>query len=317
MTQHDSSTLPTHRPDTSSEAPETPETPEAPATPGPSRPERPWLPPLAHALGLLVVYLLALCTPIGQRAENALLNSTEGAGNAWFYPLSGAEYGSTPVPPLELSAEPTIAVGTAVLVLLILIRRCWWQGCAALGIVVCTVGVSEVFPSVLPRPDLVNARESLLDQGFPSGHAAIPAVLTLGAVLVVAPRIRPYVATAGVLWLACIAGYSATGGGHRSSEVLGAVLIACTCSALATWLLWLLPNAAAPDVTRTPRALPAVVLALSAVIAFVCGAHGDSLTRSLFSGVTGSVCAALVWYAAMALPTLPSRPSPLARTARR
>lgn len=304
MTQNDSSTLPTRRP----------EAPEVPAMDGPSRPERPWQPPLLHALGLLVVYVFAICTPIGQRAENALLNMTEGAVNAWFYPLSGAEYGSTPVPPLELSAEPTIAVGTAVLALLILLRRCWWQGCAALGIVVCTVGVNEVFP--LPRPDLVNARENLLGQGFPSGHAAIPAVLTLGAVLVVAPRVRPYVASLGVLWLACIAGYTATGGGHRPSEVLGAVLIGTTFSGLATWLLRLLPGAAAPDLTQMPRMLPAVVLSLSVVIAFICGANGDSLVRSLFSGATGFACVLLVWYSAMALPTLPSRPSLLARTGR-
>ncbi|MFG3258249.1 phosphatase PAP2 family protein [Streptomyces sp. NPDC048172] len=275
------------------------------------------MPPLLYALGLLAVYLLALCTPIGQRAENAILDSTEGSREAWFYPLSGAEYGSTPMPPMELSAERTLMVGLAVLVLLILVRRCWWQGCAALGIVVVTAGGGEVLNGVLPRPDLVNAPENLLGQGFPSGHTIIPASLTLAAVLVVAPRVRPYVATVGTLWLACIAAASATMGGHRSSEVLGAALMACTCSALVTWLLPLLPRAAAPDITPVPRALSAVVLALSAALALVCGAHGESLPRSLTSGVTGFVCVTLVWYAAVILPSRTARTAQTAQTAGR
>ena len=162
---------------------------------------------------------------------------------------------------MELSAKPTLMVGLAVIVVLTLVRRCWRQGCAALGVVILTTGGKEVLKStILPRPDLVGAPENLLDQGFPSGHTAIPAALTLAAVLVVSPRIRPYVATAGVLWLACIAAASATMGGHRPSEVLGATLLACACYGLATWLL---PPAAAPGATRSPRALPVITLTLA------------------------------------------------------
>lgn len=293
MAQHDSPTPSTHRPSPSDGAP------DALSAHSSSRTERPWMPPLLYLLGLLVVYLLALCTPAGQRAENTILRGTESPREAWFYPLSGVKYGSMPMPPMELSAEATLLVGLVVLAVLTLRRRCWWQGCAALGIVVLTAGGGEVLNEILPRPDLVNAPPNLLDQGFPSGHTAIPAALTLAAVLVVAPRIRPYVATVGVLWLACIAAACATMGGHRSSEVLGAALMACVCSALATWLL---PRAVGAEPGPIPRALPAVVLTLSAALAFVCGARDDSLTRSLASGATGFVCAALVWYAAVVLP---------------
>ncbi|CAM5721703.1 hypothetical protein SALBM311S_10653 [Streptomyces alboniger] len=109
-------------------------------------------------------------------------------------------------------------------------------GIAALAVVILTTGGKEVLKStILPRPDLVGAPDNLLDQGFPSGHTAIPAALTLAAVLVGFPRIRPYVATAGVLWLACIAAASATMGGHRPSEVLGATLLACACYGLGTY----------------------------------------------------------------------------------
>ncbi|RLV73443.1 hypothetical protein D3C57_129495 [Streptomyces rapamycinicus NRRL 5491] len=306
MTQHDGSTLPAHRPDTSGQTPEVRAVsgPSSTNVSGPSSTKRPWMPPLLYALGLLAMYLFAVYTPVGQRAENGIFNSSEaGSLDAWFYPLSGSELDSTPMPPMGQSAEPTLMVGLAVLVVLALVGRYWWRGCAALAIVVLTAGGGEVLHKVLPRPDLVNAPENLVFQGFPSGHATVPAALTLAAVLVVAPRIRPYVAAIGVLWLACTASVSATMGGHRPSDVLGATLIACTCSALATWLVPLLPRAAAPDVMPIPRALPAVVLALSAALALVCGARDDSLTRSLTSGATGFVCVALVWYAAVILPS--------------
>ncbi len=263
------------------------------------------MPALLYTLGFLTLYLLAICTPWGQRAENALFGlGKQGGEEAWIYPLSGAAYGSTPLPPMELSAKPTLMVGLAVIVVLTLVRRCWWPGCAALGIVILTTGGKEVLKSTLPRPDLVGAPENLLDQGFPSGHTAIPAALTLAAVLVVSPRIRPYVATVGVLWLACIAAASATMGGHRPSEVLGATLLACACYGLATWLL---PPAAAPAATRSPRALPVITLTLALAIALASGARNDTLTRSLVSGATGFICAALVWYAAVGRPAHTAR----------
>nr|WP_307628605.1 hypothetical protein [Streptomyces turgidiscabies] len=128
--------------------------------------------------------------------------------------------------------------------------------------------------------------------------------MTLAVVLVVSPRIRPYVATAGVLWLACIAAASATMGGHRPSEVLGATLLACACYGLATWLL---PSAAAPGATRIPRALPVITLTLALAVALVSGARNDTLTRSLVSAATAFICAALVWYATVGRPAHTAR----------
>ncbi|MFI1753548.1 phosphatase PAP2 family protein [Streptomyces sp. NPDC020571] len=302
MTQHDSPSLPAHRPGASRQAP------EAPDDTSPSRETRPWMPALLYTLGFLTVYLLAVCTPWGQRAENALFGlGKQGGEEAWFYPLSGSAYGSTPLPPMELSAKPTVMVGLAVIVVLTLVRRCWRQGGAALGVVILATGGKEVFKSAMPRPDLAGAPENLLDQGFPSGHTVIPAALTLAAVLVVSPRIRPYAATVGVLWLASIAAASATMGGHRPSEVLGATLLACACYGLATWLL---PQAAEPGATRNPRALPVITLTLALAVALASGARNDTLTRSLVSAATAFICAALVWYAAV------GQPAPTARRTR-
>ncbi|MXM68759.1 phosphatase PAP2 family protein [Streptomyces sp. HUCO-GS316] len=290
MTQHDSSTLPPHWPDGPGQAS------EAPAGRSPSRTTRPWTTALLYFLGFLAVYLLAVCTPVGQRAENALFDL--GAGDrrkAWIYPWSGAAYGSTPLPPLESSHISTLIAGLGVIAVVTLVRRCWRQGCAAVGVVVVTIAGKEVLKTVLPRPDLVHARESLIEGSFPSGHAAIPAALTLGVILVASPRIRPYVTTVGVLWLACIAAAVQALGHHRPSDVLGSTLLACVCYSLVAWLA---PTAAAPDIMRSPRALPTIALALSTAGALAAGARSDSLVLSLVDAAAAFVCAALLWYIA-------------------
>ncbi|GAA1138177.1 hypothetical protein GCM10009579_73290 [Streptomyces javensis] len=102
-----------------------------------------------------------------------------------------------------------------------------------------------------------------------------------------------------MLWLACIAAASATMGGHRPSEVLGAALLACAYYGLATWLL---PPAAAPGATRSTRALPVTTSTVALAIALVSGARNDTLTRSLVSAATAFICAAPAWCAAVGRP---------------
>ncbi|HEX7599408.1 MAG TPA: prepilin peptidase, partial [Polyangia bacterium] len=108
-----------------------------------------------HLLGFLAVYLIAVCTPFGQRAENALF-TLNGAEPAWIYDWSGG-YDKGALPPLDQTAMPTLVVGMVVLVAVVLVRRCWWSGIAAIGVVLVTFGASEVLHRMLPRPDLVGA----------------------------------------------------------------------------------------------------------------------------------------------------------------
>lgn len=167
--------IPPPRPRTGRPAPD--ETSQAPAGSGPWRTTRwPWTPTLVYSLGFLAIYLLAACTPVGQRAENAVFDlGVPDMEKAWIFPWSGGGIGSTTLPPLELTHIKTLIVGLGVIAVVTLVRRCWWQGCAAVGVVVATIGAKEVLKSVLPRPDLVNARETLIEGSFPSGHTAIPA----------------------------------------------------------------------------------------------------------------------------------------------
>ncbi|MEU6981167.1 phosphatase PAP2 family protein [Streptomyces sp. NPDC046371] len=252
-------------------------------------------------LAFLTVYLVAVCTPFGQRAENALL-SGDGADPAWIYDWSGAAYRSSALPPLEHTAMPTLLVGIAVIAAVTLVRRRWRQGVAAIGVVIGTIGSTELTRLLLPRPDLVAAGDSLTEASFPSGHVAVPAGLVLGAVLVASPRLRPYATTVGILWLAVTAGAVQATYHHRPSDVLGSTLLACACYALATRLL---RKADAPGTARHPRALPAVALALAAAGALVAGARDDSVTQSLVFAAAAFLCAGLFWLA-----TAPGRAHP-------
>jgi len=252
----------------------------------------------------LAVYLIADCTPFGQRAENALINSN-GAKPAWIYDWSGTAYGSPALPPLADTALPTLVVGLALIVAVTLVRRCWWPGLAATGVVMVTFGGAEVLSKVvLPRPDLVGAPGMLTAVSFPSGHVAIPAGLTLGAALIASPRLRPYVITVGMLWLAFTAAAVQATYQHRPSDVLGATLLACACYSLAARLL---RPVAAPDATQRPRALPATALALSAAGGLAVGARSDSVAQSLVFAAAAFLCAALLWYTAAGGPVRTAR----------
>ncbi|RMI41028.1 phosphatase PAP2 family protein [Actinomadura harenae] len=277
--------------------------PESAADPGRPRTARPRISAPLHLLGLLALYLVAVCTPFGQRAENALLKGV-GAESAWIYDWSGSDYGTSAAPPLDDTALPTLLLGMAVIAAVTVARRCWWRGFAAAGVVAGTFGGTEVLSKkVLPRPDLIGAPDMLTEASFPSGHVAIPAGLALGAVLIASPRVRPYVTMVGMMWLAATAGAVQALYHHRPSDVLGATLLACACYSLAVRLL---PAAAASNAPRTPRALPTVALALSAIGALAAGARDDSLTESLVFAAAAFLCASLLWY------TTAERPSPTA-----
>ncbi|MFD7712701.1 phosphatase PAP2 family protein [Streptomyces sp. NPDC059786] len=197
------------------------------------------------------MYLTPVCTPFGQRAENALTNGN-GAGPVWIYDWSGTAYDSPALPPLDDTATPTLIAGVAVIVAVTLVRQCRRQGCAAAGVVIGTLGGAEVLSKLLlPRPDPVHAPVRLTDPSFPSGHVALPAGRALAAPLVASPRTRPYVTAVGTLWLAVTAAAVQAVYSHRPSDVLGAMLLACACHGLAVRLL---PPAAVPGPTPGPRA---------------------------------------------------------------
>ncbi|MFF4169142.1 phosphatase PAP2 family protein [Streptomyces sp. NPDC001744] len=256
---------------------------------------RSWLPFPLYLLAFLAVYLLAVHTPFGQRVENALLTGDDGAAPAWIYDLSGAAYGSAALPPLEHTAVPTLIAGLVVIAAVAALRGRRRQGCVAVGAVAATILTKELACRVLPRPDLIGADDLLIEPSFPSGHAAVPAALVLGALLVASPRVRPHVLAVGSLWFAVTAAAVQATYHHRPSDVLGSTLLACAWHALATRLL---PPAEAAVPVPYARVLPVVAVALSAVGALLAGARDDSLAQSLSFAASAFLCVLLLRSAA-------------------
>jgi len=237
---------------------------------------------LRYLIAFAAVYLVAVCTRIGQSAENALI-----VGYADQARVFKILYSVGP-PPLK-GEWATLLIGLALIATITVVRRRWVDGCLALSVAVATMGATEVLNRyVLPRPDLSDAPRSLTSASFPSGHVAIVAGLTLGAVLISSPRTRGYVLAAGTLWVAVTAAAVQALYWHRPSDVLGATLLACTFYSLAT---------RRPATTAISRSLTLAVLAAAAVLALLASSRDDTYTRPLAFAATATLCAALTWTA--------------------
>ena len=253
-------------------------------------------PGLRFVLAFAAVYFLAVCTGIGQSAENALI-----VGRADQARISGLTQW---VPPLRRGTL-VLAGGVVVIVAVMLVRRCWRAGVAAIAVVVVTVGATEVLHAVLPRPGLRAAPQAITGASFPSGTVAIAAGVALGVAVVSSARARPYLAAVGAIWVAVVAAAVQALYWHRPSDVLGASLLACACHAMATGLL-------APDApVRTRRLHSLLPLALAATGALLAGTRQDSVAGPLVFAGVAVACATLLWITAMGVPVRIASPRAL------
>jgi membrane-associated phospholipid phosphatase len=77
-----------------------------------------------------------------------------------------------------------------------------------------------------PRYDAVLGLRQVPQASFPSGHATASMALALCAILVAAPRFRPYVAALGAVFAIAVSYAFLTLGWHYPSDVLGGYLVA-------------------------------------------------------------------------------------------
>jgi PAP2 superfamily len=83
------------------------------------------------------------------------------------------------------------------------------------------------------RYDAILTFRQVADASFPSGHATASMALALCAILVAAPRFRPYVAALGALFAIAVSYAFLTLGWHYPSDVLGGYLVAGAWTGLA------------------------------------------------------------------------------------
>ncbi|WP_020390503.1 phosphatase PAP2 family protein [Kribbella catacumbae] len=229
-------------------------------------------------IAFVALYVLAVCTPFGQAAENSLI-----VGYADQARIFHILYSIGPPP---LKAEwATLIIGLALIAIVAVLRRQWLNGLAGLGVAVATIGGTEVLNKfILPRPDISDAPRTIVEASFPSGHVAIAAGLTVGAIMVASPRTRPYVAAAGALWLAITAAGVQALYWHRPSDALGATLLACACYTIAS------------RKHPMPKPHTALVLTVAALGAVLASSRTDAYARPLIFATTATLCAALLWF---------------------
>ncbi|MET9697289.1 phosphatase PAP2 family protein [Streptomyces sp. NPDC006529] len=253
--------------------------------------------PAAFLLACAVLHLLAVWTPLGQAAENALVRGY--ADNARI--LAVEPWG----PPPLTGPWATLIAGSALIAVVAGVRRRWREGCAALATVIGTLGTTEFLSTfVLVRPGLVGAAQPLIAPSFPSGHVAIAAALALAGALVSPARARPWVVAVGAAWTAVIAGGVQALYWHRPSDVLGATLLACASHGFAVRLL-------GPDRGRdAPRPRAAVPLALAALGALWASSRDDAWSRPLVFAAAAFACAVLVRLSAFGAAATPRASGP-------
>ncbi|NEA36615.1 thioredoxin domain-containing protein [Streptomyces sp. SID13031] len=243
--------------------------------------------PFKLAIAFVVLYLLAVCTPYGQSVEN---RPGGFASETWVFHIL---YSVGP-PPLRFEG-PIFVIGVILIVGVAVLRRQWWLAVAGAFVPVATAAASYLLNRmILPRPDISNAPESLMEVSFPSGHVAVTAGVAAGAILVSTPRARPYVAAAGVLWLAFVAAAVQNLGWHRPSDAIGATLLACIAYLVAAHLL---PAATRPatQVRTTPVLGLVPALAIAAVGATLGAGRTGYIPEAVVTAIVGVLCAVILW----------------------
>jgi len=187
---------------------------------------------LGCAVGLVLVCVAFVWTPAGQRADGALLPRTERGRGYEQDPVLSEPAGEM----LRLVGNPLHLVVALVAVVLVgLVLRRFWAGIAGVAVVLGSVAAARLLKELITRPDL-DVVGSSTHNSFPSGHVAAFAGMVFAVLLVMPPRIRPWLVLPGAVGVTVVVGATMVAGWHRLSDGLGAVLVAATLYCLAVAL---------------------------------------------------------------------------------
>lgn len=180
----------------------------------------------AALAAFVILYLLAVQTGLGQRADEAALtggrSTPDAARDAADQLLRIVSVGS-------LTAAITVLSGLAIL------RRRPGLLLIPLAVVGLSLIATEAMKLVvLQRPDLI-IDPKLVDNTYPSGHTTVAISLGLAAVLISPTRLRPLVGFAAAGLAAAAGVFVVTADWHRPSDPIGSFLltlaVAAACAA--------------------------------------------------------------------------------------
>src|SRR5262245_27425060 len=178
---------------------------------------------------LVVLYLIAVQTRWGQRADNAAIR-----GRTIDSAVQHAVRST-----LDTVSVTSAAIATFALMVAALLRR---RPRLAVGVGVLVFGANvttQLLKDALTRPDLLGPdvpRATVTT--FPSGHSTVAMSIALALVLVVPARLRVSVGVAGIAYAVVVGAATLTGAWHRPSDVLGAYLVTLAWAAgVSAWLV--------------------------------------------------------------------------------
>jgi membrane-associated phospholipid phosphatase len=169
-------------------------------------------------VGLVLLYLAAIRTGLGQRLDEATFGSLDAARNPNVFAATDDLLRTIDVSSILILGAGIAALGLA--------RRRVGAVVGA-GLLVLGANVTtQVLKSALERPDLV-LDGVIPAASFPSGHTTVAMSLALALVLVASPSTRPAAAVVGGAYAAAVGTGVLLLEWHRLSDVLGAFLV-CT-----------------------------------------------------------------------------------------
>lgn len=162
-------------------------------------------------------YVLGVSTPLGQRAEDSVLDA--------------AEFTYSPPPPLNLVSIPSVAIA----LVLIGVLAGFVHGIRR-ALVVTVVPALAIVASQLLKQQLLTRPQLFeldLPNTFPSGHMTVFTVLTAALIWAVPTRVRSFVTLGGAALLAAAGWQLLAYGWHRPSDVLGGLALGTLAFSLA------------------------------------------------------------------------------------
>ena len=179
------------------------------------------------AIGVLLVYLLAVRTELGQRVDEAALNGRaavpdEFVSDAWTI--------------LDVVGVVSLLGTIGVLWSVALFRRRPGLVIAVTGSIIGANVTTQVLKHVVfDRPNIV-VTSAIEFNTLPSGHTTVAASVAFGLVLVAAAQWRAWAALLAAGYAAVVGVATVTAGWHRPSDALAAVFVAGAWTAAAAAL---------------------------------------------------------------------------------
>ena len=244
-------------------------------------PARRWLRvAAAGAVVAILVYVLAVLTPVGQELENAALRGADQLRDNAAAEANGN---------LDQITVYSLAVAVILVAAIGLLRRRWELALASVGVIVAGQIVTQGLKRyVLPRPSLVPLTGHYAANSLPSGHTTIAMTVLFAALIVVPYRWRGVALFFALSWAVSIGAYTVTAKWHRLSDTLAADAISLALACLASW--WLARRGLVrhhDGKRRIPRILIVVFTALFGLVSLSVGALilGASLASEGLDGV--------------------------------